>query len=213
MVTLVYWKDWQKRRMKNNFEVFIVNSDLKQIALKGNRGLLKSAAVSFGVPKEALEGDFLSVAPKGKPFFKKINTQFSISHSEGLWACLIGPSCCGIDVQYIKPCNYNSIAGRFFSEKEAAFVKEKGLEGFYKLWTRREAYGKFTGEGFFGPIPELIDDEGNLKSTLECGTHKIRFEELDCEDDFKMTLCFNADYHGEVTIRRDWNYEDYIFIR
>lgn len=198
--------------MKNNFEVFILNSDLKQPVLKGNRDILKSAAASFGVPEGALGGQFLSFGAKGKPFFKNSNTHFSISHSEGLWACLIGPSCCGLDVQYIKPCNYNKIAGRFFSEKEALYISENGLTAFYKIWTRREAYAKYSGEGFFGVMPDLIDDQGELKDTLECGDHIVRFEETDIAEGFRATLCVDAEFDGNIEVRRDWNYEDYIFI-
>lgn len=208
----MYWKDWQKKRMKNNFEVFILSTDLKQPALKGNRDILKSAAASFGVPEDVMEGDFLSFGEKGKPFFKSSDTHFSISHSEGLWACLIGPSCCGLDVQYIKPCNYNKIAGRFFSEKETAYISEKGLDAFYKIWTRREAYAKYTGEGFFGPMPDLIDEEGELKVILECGDHMVRFCQIDVAEGFRATLCVDADFEGDIVVRRDWNYEDHIFI-
>ena len=212
MVTPVYWKDWQKKRMKNNFEVFVLNADLKQPALKGNRDILKSAAACFGVPKGALEGEFLSFGPKGKPSFKKSNTHFSISHSEGLWACLMGPSCCGIDVQYIKPCNYNKIAGRFFSEKEANYVNENGIEAFFELWTRREAYAKYTGEGFFGPMPDLVDERGKLKDRLVCEDHTVCFEEMVIAENLKATICVDAAYEGKIEIRRDWYYEDYIFI-
>ena len=208
----VFWKDWQKKRMKNRFEVFIFNTDSQQHALKGERTLLKSAAACFGVSKEQLDRTAVLATPKGKPYFENIDTHFSISHSGNLWACLIGPTCCGLDVQYIKPCKFNNIAGRFFSQKEAEYVKQFGLEGFYDIWTRREAYCKYTGEGFFGDIPELVDERGLLNPALQYGDRIVKFEELEYRQDLKITLCIDIKYNEDVIIRRDWRYEDYIFI-
>lgn len=212
MATLVYWKDWQKKRMKNSFEIYIFNSVSEQRSLSNNRDLLRSAAASFGVPKEALENTDILLTPKGKPYFEKINTHFSISHSEGLWACLIGPSCCGIDVQYIKPCNFNNIAGRFFSPKEAEFVRTKGIEGFYDIWTRREAYCKYTGEGFFSDIPQLVDESGELKPIVNYNDTVVKFIEVEYIKGVKITLCIDAGYSKGIKIREDWKYEDNIFI-
>ena len=121
--------------MKNNFRIFF-QKGLQRSALKGNRELLRSAAVAFGVPEDEANSAVILTHPKGKPYFQQLDTHFSISHSEDIWLCLMGPSCCGVDVQYIKPCNYNSIAGRFFTQKEADYVAAHGLEGFYKNKTR-----------------------------------------------------------------------------
>ena len=96
----------------------------------------------------------------GKPFFTSpaaADIQFSISHSGGLWACILGNGPCGIDLQENRSCRQDAIAARFFSDAEADYVKQTGLPGFYRIWTRREAFAKFTGLGFFGMAGELPD--------------------------------------------------------
>lgn len=100
---------------------------------------------------------------KGKPCFPNLPIEFSVSHSGGLWICMVGDGPCGIDLQEMKACDYMKIAARFFSPQEQAFVVQRGLRGFYQIWTRREAFAKYTGDGLFGgPIPSFTDEEGRL---------------------------------------------------
>ncbi len=94
---------------------------------------------------------------KGKPFFKESNVCFSISHSGDKWACMVGPAPCGLDIQEDKPCDYRSLTERFFDSGALGKViqaeedggENAGRREFLRLWTEREARGKFTGEGFF----------------------------------------------------------------
>lgn len=89
---------------------------------------------------------------KGKPFFEGSSCKFSISHSNQCWVCVFSPYQVGIDIQYQKvSANELSIARRFFSKEDATLVEKNGKESFYRLWTRREAFGKYLGSGFFLP--------------------------------------------------------------
>ncbi len=121
--------------------------------------LLQDAARTFAPQLTEAE---LSIGRSraGKPFFTSpaaADIQFSISHSGGLWACILGKSPCGIDLQENRSCRQDAIAARYFSENEADYVRKTGLSGFYRIWTRREAFAKFTGLGFFGMAGELPD--------------------------------------------------------
>ena len=92
---------------------------------------------------------------KGKPFFEDGSAYFSISHSHEYWVCVFSPLPIGIDIQYRKSSrNELLIARRFFSKEEAAIVENDGTDSFYKVWTIREALGKYLGTGFF--LPEEI---------------------------------------------------------
>ena len=121
--------------------------------------LLQDAARTFA--PHLTEADLsIGRSRAGKPFFTSpaaADIQFSISHSGGLWACILGKSPCGIDLQENRSCRQDAIAARFFSDAEADYVKQTGLPGFYRIWTRREAFAKFTGLGFFGMAGELPD--------------------------------------------------------
>lgn len=121
--------------------------------------LLRDAARSFA-PRLTEAELSISRSPKGKPFFTSpaaAGLQFSISHSGGLWACILGKSPCGMDLQENRLCRQDAIAARYFTDAEAEFVKQDGISGFYRIWTRREALAKFTGLGFFGMAGALPD--------------------------------------------------------
>ena len=100
--------------MNSNFQVFVLRNRERVLPNWQSELLLKQAALSYGVSQSKLADEKVLRSETGKPFFKNLNVCFSISHSENVWACIIGPYNCGLDVQFIRPCNFNKIAGRFF---------------------------------------------------------------------------------------------------
>jgi 4'-phosphopantetheinyl transferase len=75
--------------------------------------------------------------------------QFNLSHT-GDWILLaVSAQSVGSDIEYVDGTfNYEDILPQHFSEKEAAYIhQESSLERFYKLWTRKEALLKATGQG------------------------------------------------------------------
>lgn len=170
--------------MKSNFELYISRcSDKKEREL-----LFKKAMLSYGIDSESFFNARILKTATGKPYFKDLDVNFNISHSQDIWACLTGPGCCGLDVQYIKPCNFGKIAGRFFSCAENKYVEHNGLDGFFDIWARREAYGKYTGEGFFGRFKSFVDEQGTLKNIIGGAVLKeIKVSEL--EADYIMVCC------------------------
>lgn len=89
---------------------------------------------------------------KGKPYFKNIPINFSLSHSGDYVFCVFSEQEVGADIQYKKPDAGERVVKRFFTEAEREAWKrcatqEEREELFYKLWSRKEAYGKLTGEG------------------------------------------------------------------
>lgn len=123
----------------------------------------------------------VSRSPSGKPFFTSSAADgicFSISHSGGLWACILGSAPCGLDIQKMRPCRQEAIARRYFSASEQAYVKQEGLSGFYEIWTRREALAKYTGAGFFGMaeerpvLAEAVEGRGDSSGQERSGDSK-----------------------------------------
>ena len=91
----------------------------------------------------------------GKPFLADSRLRFNLSHSRNL-ALLATSSGCdvGVDLEYIRDdLDYMPIARRFFSTREQAELS--GLPepdrrlAFYRCWTRKEAYLKGHGSGFY----------------------------------------------------------------
>jgi len=98
---------------------------------------------------------------KGKPSLvePKLNDfGFNISHSDelALYAFALGAPV-GVDVEVIRPVSdMEAIAKRFFSALEYEMLQrvpaENQLEAFFNCWTRKEAYVKAEGLGFYIPL-------------------------------------------------------------
>ncbi len=188
--------------MKDKFEIFVCRDfDAKHPDNKKNKEhLIKKAAVAFGVPEDIAEKTQILRTDMGKPYFNDLDVHFSISHSQDIWACLMGPDCCGLDIQYIKPCNYKRIAKRFFSLWENAYIEQNDIEGFFDIWTRKEAYGKYTGEGFFGDCPNLVSTKGELLSQI---SETVFLKEIDMGSKIKGVICFDKP-NIDIEIREEW---------
>jgi phosphopantetheinyl transferase (holo-ACP synthase) len=76
----------------------------------------------------------------GKPFVENLPVHISLSHSADAIVAAVSKNVVGIDIEKIKPLNYKGIAERFFES-----VPET-LEGFFEMWTAKEAIKKATGK-------------------------------------------------------------------
>lgn len=103
--------------------------------------------------KQVLEQEDMNVSEicygsHGKP--KLAGIYFNLSHSDNYVVCTISDKPVGCDIQKIGKLR-DKMAERYFTEKEAAYLKtlddEKRCEEFYRIWTIKESYVKMTGEG------------------------------------------------------------------
>lgn len=107
----------------------------------------------------------IMVGPMGKPFIDICPISFNISHTGILWVCMVGEKPCGIDIQVSENMDvkkYDKIIARYFTPNEQAFCEKYGTDGFFRIWAHREAYGKYTGEGFYGKMPDFVGEDGFL---------------------------------------------------
>lgn len=99
----------------------------------------------------------------GKPVCRAGDTAFSLTHADGFVLCAVSEEniCLGIDAEpadRIPAQRALHMAGRFFSDSEAASVTD--AESFLYLWTRKEAYVKYTGQGIRGDLRNVPTDDG-----------------------------------------------------
>lgn len=89
---------------------------------------------------------------RGKPYFERIPLYFNLSHSGDYVLCAVSEREVGADIQRFQPVDMMRLAKRFFSEPECQELvrceeTRERQELFFRLWARKEAYGKLTGEG------------------------------------------------------------------
>lgn len=171
-------KEEKARAQKFRFE-----SDRKHFVAA--RGILRHL-LSHYLNESAAAIEF-SYGQQGKPTVRlqhyASQLHFNVSHSHGLALFALGCTGeIGIDVEAIRPgFDLEDIAGRFFSPREIAEFRAlpTGLraEGFFRCWTRKEAYIKAKGAGLQIPLD-------SFSVSLTPGQP----ERLQCTDSFRWTL-------------------------
>ena len=135
-----------------------------------------------------------SEAERGKPYFADLPVHFNVSHSGLLWVCMVGESPCGIDIQAGQEMNvrkYDNIIRRYYTPNEQDFCEKYGTEGFFRIWAHREALGKYTGEGFYGKMPNFVGDDGrlNIEVTLPGTGEKVYMKDEPIGPDIYLAYC------------------------
>jgi 4'-phosphopantetheinyl transferase len=98
--------------------------------------------------------------PHGKPVLAGDHAgrlHFSLSHSGLAVAVAAGDAPVGVDLEEVRPRAATDLAARFFSEDERRLVAGAADPGaaFVRLWTRKEALLKATGEGITGGLASV----------------------------------------------------------
>ena len=119
----------------------------------------------------------------GKPYIPGF-APFSISHSENTWAVLIAADAegagqvrnystgtCGLDVQYSRKADEESVAKRFFAPEDAEYIAglpaSERTDAFFRLWARREAIVKAEGSSAAdSEVPSVRDDTAEYRGVL-----------------------------------------------
>ena len=116
----------------------------------------------------------LSYDENGRPYFCDRMCDFSITHTQNHVFCAIiegeEPARIGIDAEDLGRPNFSNLeemASRWFGANEQkAFLASPTKETFLRIWTRKEAYSKYTGEGLraLSQIDTVIlENEGRIR--------------------------------------------------
>ena len=113
-------------------------------------------------------GDFLDIkgeeislaeAPSGKPYFPlSPKYHFSLSHTEGAVLVAVSDQPIGVDIEHYRFVE-EAVFDRVLTPNERKAMLLHGSDvkaSFLEIWTRKEAYLKWTGEGLF-VSPDTID--------------------------------------------------------
>lgn len=124
--------------------------------------LLRYAFINEGHTNDEWDKISVETGEYGKPFIRLLDGalfNYSISHSGEYVVCAVSDSEVGIDIQQIdvkKP--VMKIANRFYADEEYARLEksQNQINDFYRMWSAKESYVKYTGRGISGGIDKAI---------------------------------------------------------
>lgn len=129
----------------------------------------------------------------GKPYLQDYPLYFNLSHSGNYVVCAVSTQEVGVDIQEYKKADVKRLARRFFSGEEQSILmacanEKEQNELFYQLWTRKEAYGKLTGEGIAAVIDKSVLPLKKSKSAVAEDDTQLFWQEWEL-DGYAITLC------------------------
>lgn len=141
----------------------------------------------------------IKIKSGGKPYFENCKIYFSISHSKSTAVCTVSESEIGTDIERLdKNRDYLNLAERYFTENEYERIKKSDniKETFVKYWTAKEAYIKFTGEGFKRGMNYFEADFEN--SPHFKGENMPSLYTVKLEDEFYLSLVFSGEKNIKI---------------
>ena len=131
----------------------------------------------------------------GKPYLQDYPLYFNLSHSGNYVVCAVSAREVGVDIQEYKKTDVERLARRFFSEEEQGILmactnEKEQCKLFFRLWTRKEAYGKLTGEGIAAVIDKnMLRVKNGEPSVTGSGDDTPLFWQEWELDGYAITLC------------------------
>ncbi len=144
----------------------------------------------------------------GKPslYSAQDEVEFNVSHSgEAALLAFTRDRALGVDVEQIREnFDHEAIAGRFFSSQEqlqlAALPPAERYWGFFRCWTRKEAYIKAEGTGLSLPLQQFDVSLGGGVANLLLATRpdsgeaaRWTLREVPAENGYAAALCVRGD--------------------
>lgn len=143
--------------------------------------------------------EFCNVAPEsieffknefGKPFAKNLPVHFSISHSGNMVVCAVSNKEIGIDIEEIRPVKPNA-ALKFATENELKYINSNE-NGFFEIWTLKEAYFKCIGTGLGADIKNV--EFGISPSGITCSDSGYTLSFHDAKEKYICAICQKLSY-------------------
>lgn len=135
--------------------------------------------------------------PHGKPYIAGNPWYFNISHSGEYLILVQSRYEVGVDIQLKRSCDVEKLVKKCCTQEEKQWILEGGskedkLHRFYRIWCRKEAYGKYLGCGLTTEV--FAKNTQNLLDT-------ITFLEYDILEEYQICICCNKEEKSEEIIR------------
>lgn len=165
------------RHFKRIMELYVFE-DYKRLFPELAGSELTDRLIKESLTEHGIEISEVLRTVKGKPYVDA-DVYISVSHSENHFVCFIGERPIGVDIQKERKANIAKISRRYFTDEEIQYVESYGAEGFFRLWTRKEAYCKYTGLGL----------EEVLKGTPVLDRVDVEFTDFQLEKGLYCSCC------------------------
>jgi len=128
---------------------------------------------------------------RGKPRFADIpQLCFSVSHSGAYGVCAVHYDNVGLDLQAHKNCDKRAIARRFFHPDEYDYLEKEDFLSFFEVWTAKESYLKYTGEGLSRGLGSFsVIDASGLAVGIESGNGTAALRHCNPFPGYSMCVC------------------------
>ena len=165
----------ESERRKGHRLEHLTALDLLGAALLEDFGVRHAKAVRRGFEKPALIHDFLHM---------------NLSHCKGLAVCAVGRFPVGIDCERPRAVK-DSLLDRICAPEEAAAIRAASDRetAFSRLWTLKEAYGKFTGRGIREPLETLRFAIGDSIRFVHPASENVMFFQMIRENHHIISVC------------------------
>lgn len=136
---------------------------------------------------DALADVSLQYHPDGQPYLPQFPAlSLSISHSGGLWGAALSSQSVGLDIEQVRENGMHAVARRFFHPQEYAYLCETNFADFFAVWTAKESYVKWTGEGITDRFSEFsVIQNGGIAASLNGAT----FRHVPYRMDYRICIC------------------------
>lgn len=140
-----------------------------------------------------------------KPYLLDDPLQMNLSHCDGLAVCAIGTVPVGIDCESPRTVRENLLP-RLCTPEECAYILAQNDKNaaFTRIWTLKEAYGKWNGEGIragFQTIGFSLDTQLNMK---EPDVPMLRFFQL-LHEKYTVSVCIQ--YEDGLSVKKHEKWE------
>lgn len=141
--------------------------------------------------------EFCGIAPQDisfskneyrKPFADNLQVYFSVSHSGDMVVCAVSDREIGIDIEKVKPYNLRT-AERFATPHELEYVSSS-QNGFFEIWTLKEAYFKCIGTGLGADIKKVSFEITPQK--IICSEKGFDFSFIDAANGYICSVCHKS---------------------
>lgn len=156
--------------------------------------LYQALCERLGVSLEEGRSFEIGYEKEGKPYLEKESgIYFNLSHSGEYVSCAVADAPVGVDIQQ-KVKIKSTIAERFFTnadnQKLSACSKEEREDMFFRMWSVKESFVKFTGKGMRQGIDSFEIDWRDSR-ILETGKSvpSAYFAEQTCLPEYSFCVC------------------------